>query len=97
MTIDEFIAAQHDVIAEHGLDAYLPALMIETRWRVKVYVLADPPDDTGELEKIARAWAEQLAKRQDYYLSFRVTGSHFRVVACVRGVVSERLVPAASS
>lgn len=92
MTIDEFIETQLGIIAKHGLHAYLPALMIETRWRIKVNVLIDPPDDETELEKVVRSWAEQLVKQHDYFLGFRASGSHFRVVARVRGVMSECLV-----
>jgi hypothetical protein len=97
MTIDDFIATQLQVIRKHGIETYLPALHVETRWRIKVSVMTDGPDDGVELEPLVRAWAERLAKSHDYGLGFRVNEYQFRVVVRVCGHVSERLVEVAST
>lgn len=80
MTIEDFIAKTQQVIAEDGLDAYLPTLVVETRWDIEIAVLQDAPQD-AEIEVVAQDWAAQVAKNHDYVLAFRVDDAHFKVIS----------------
>ena len=92
MTVDDFIDAQQQLIAEGDFDGYLPTLWVETPGQVKVNVLMDAPDGE-ELETVAREWAQQMARKHDYCLAFKADDSRLKVVARVGGVSSERIVP----
>lgn len=72
MTIDKFIATTKAIIAEDGLDGYLPTLRVRVFLAVRYYVLTDVPPDV-DVELFAKEWASQVAKRRnDYILAFRV-------------------------
>ena len=92
MTIDQFIAKTKAIIAEDGLDGYLPTLMLETRRAVRYSVLADVPSDV-DAELFAKEWASQVAKHgSDYLLAFRFDNAHFKVVSRRDGVIEERVI-----
>lgn|GEM_PF-3965647 len=90
-TIDEFIKLQQKIIADQGLDDYLPALVYETRSAIKVNVLEDVPP-LSEIEQVARQWAKKAAGRHDFLLSFRCGQREIKVIARENNVVSERVV-----
>ena len=56
MTLDAFIAAQREVIAEFGIDAYLPTLWVDTPRTVRVSVLEPAPAQT-DADEVTRPWA----------------------------------------
>ena len=91
MTIDEFIAAQQDVIADGGFEEYLPTLWVDRGRLVEVNVLTDPPKEVTGVEAAARGWASTVAGRCDYFLAFR-RGACLKVVARRGGNVVEQLV-----
>jgi hypothetical protein len=92
MTVEGFIESQQEVIAESGVEAYLPTVWVETRRAVHVSVLVDPPPD-DEVEPLAKDWALHVAKRKhDYLLSFKVDDRHIKVVSRLGGTTTERLV-----
>jgi hypothetical protein len=95
MTVDEFIAAQQEVIAEGDFNDYLPTLWIETARQMKVNVLTDPPDGQ-DLERVARDWARQMARKHDYFLAFKADDSRLKVVARIDGVQDDRIMPLAA-
>ncbi len=95
MTVDGFIAAQQQVIAEGDFDDYLPTLWIETARQVRVNVLMDAPDG-DDLERVARDWAQQMARKHDYCLAFKADDSHLKVVARIGRLETDRLVPVAA-
>lgn len=89
--VDEFIRQQRRMIDEHGLDNYLPALLVVKRAQDEVNVLTEPPDDVAELEALARDWATQLAGRNDFALAFRCGSNRFKVICRVADQVEERV------
>jgi hypothetical protein len=91
VTLEQFIAAQQAVIAECGLNSFLPTLLVESFWGCKINVLADVPDD-GEIESVAVEWAQRVAGRKNYFLAFRLNGDQFKVVARKGKLVSERII-----
>jgi hypothetical protein len=92
MTIDEFIATTKAIIAEDGLDGYLPTLRVEGFWAVRFYLLTDVPPNV-DVELFVKDWALQVAKRRkDYLFAFRLDDAHFKVVARHNGVLHEQTV-----
>ena len=87
-TLDEFIATQKLLIAECGLESFLPVLWVVTRRRVDVNVLTESETD----ELIIREWALEIAGKHDYCLAFRFDETHFKVVARICGTSSEQVV-----
>jgi hypothetical protein len=97
MTIDEFIATTKAIIAQDGLDGYLPSLRVEGFCAVRLHVLADVPPNV-DVELFAKDWALQVAKRRkDYLLAFRLDDAHFKVVARHNGVMHEQTIAVGSA
>lgn len=91
MTFEAFIATTQKVIAEQGLDAYLPTLILEDGKRIQVEVLQDVPEQV-DIAVTAMAWAERVAKNRDFLLAFRVDASRFNAVHRSNGVLNERII-----
>ncbi len=92
MTIEKFIATTKAIIAEDGLDGYLPTLRVKGLFAVRYHVLTDVPPGV-DVELFARDWASHVAKwRKDYFLAFRLDESHIKVVSRHSGVLQEQTV-----
>lgn len=91
MSVEKFIAAQQELIAECDLDDYLPTLWIKTTTQVTVNVLTDAPREECT-ERVARDWALQMAQKDDYFLAFKADGCRLKVVARIQGIPQERMV-----
>lgn len=89
MTLAGFITSQQRLIAESNIDDYLPTLWVDGPTELRVNVLRDPP--SAGLEVIARAWADQIAGEDDYFLAFKVDDSRIKVIARLEGVVTEQV------
>lgn len=89
--LEKFIAVQKELVAEGDFADYLPALWVVTTNQVQVNVLADAPDE-GDLERVARDWALQMAREHDYFLAFKSDGFRLKVVARIQGIQQERVV-----
>lgn len=93
MSVDDFIAAQLQVIRDDDFGEYLPTLWVETPRQVKVDILMDELEG-GELEMLAREWAQKLAGKHNYFLAFMTDESHLKVVARVGTVSTQHVVAA---
>jgi hypothetical protein len=91
MTLDEFVSTQQRLIADSGLDGFLPTLWIETPRRLTVNVLTEIQNDS-QVETTAREWALRSAGKYNYYLAFRLDVSHIKFIAQIDCVTSERVV-----
>ena len=91
MSVDDFIAAQLQLIRDGDSNEYLPTLWVEAPTQVRVNVLTDECDE-GELETVAREWASNLAHEHDYFLAFKVDETHLKVVTSVGTIAREQVV-----
>jgi len=90
MTVDDFVAMTQRVITRDGFDGYLPTLVLPAHRHISV--LEGMPADVN-VETAARDWALRDSKsNEDYFLAFKVDDHHFKVVARLGGVTSERAV-----
>jgi hypothetical protein len=89
--IESFIAITRDIIAEDGLEDFLPTLMFPDRGAV--HVLEDA-SDAMDHEAEALAWVRQAVPPQEnYFLAYRADEQHFKVVSRINGEQQERLCP----
>jgi hypothetical protein len=87
--IEQFIAMTHRVIEEEGFGDYLPTLLLPQRQDVRVL---DGIPEGNDIESQAKGWAERSVNEdQDFILAFKVDASHFKVVARIDGINSEKL------
>jgi len=90
MTVDDFVAMTRRVIARDGFDGYLPTLVLPARRHI--CVLEGMPANV-DADTAARDWALRDSKsNEDYFLAFKVDDRHFKAVARLDGVTSERVV-----
>ena len=95
--VQEFIEKTREVIAKHGLDHYLPTLVLDSGRAVRIAVLHDVPPGV-DVEQFAKDWASRVATgSQDFLLAFKVDAAHFKVVSRRGGVVEEQLVAAGAA
>jgi len=81
--LEQFVNATRQVIAEDGLDTYLPTLLNLTRG--DIVVLDDIPDDV-DMEAAANHLVTRETKPGDeYLLAYRISATHFRVVQVMGG------------
>lgn len=89
--IESFIAITRDIIAEDGLEDFLPTLMFPDR--NAVHVLENASDAINH-ETEALAWAGQaVPSDESYLLAYRVDEQHFKVVGRIGCKQEERLCP----
>ncbi len=90
MTLAHFIALTRDVIAEDGIDDYLPTLMFPKSRRI--CVIESVPESV-DVEAFAKDWAANTltAPSDDYYLAFKADHEHFKVITQKDGITTEEL------
>ena len=90
MQLDDFIRITQQIIAQNGLEDYLPTACFPDQ--KKLTVLEEVPADM-EVETVARAWVRQLASpNEHYFLAFRWSETEFKVLEIVAGVETQRVV-----
>lgn len=78
MQLDDFIRITQQIIAQNGLDDYLPTACFPAQ--KKLTVLEEVPAGM-DVETVALAWVKQLAKPgEHYFLAFRCSSTAFTVL-----------------
>jgi hypothetical protein len=87
MTIDEFAAITRRIIAQDGLEGFLPVAVYPERG--VVVVLEGAPDGDG-LERIAVEWAAcKAVEDEEFLVAFKVDSDLFKVIRRHGGAQTE--------
>lgn len=89
MTLDEFAEMTKEVIADEGLEGYLPTACYPDRQEMQV--LEGLPEDVDR-EKEILGWASrELQPNEEFLVAFKLDAGSFKVIRCV-GTFSEEEV-----
>ena len=78
MTLDEFATMTRRVIANNGLDEFLPTAIYPARCHIKTLVGLPPEIEPDE--PVLKWGAEDAHDGEEFLVAFKVDETHFRVI-----------------